>query len=85
MGYNRLSKDGLQVACAVLRMPAGAPTDLVQIVTGFAESGAALVSGGVDKLIFVGSTEVQPPGGFQTICELLLTLTPASERHSGIQ
>ena len=64
VGYIRLSEDGLQVACAVLRMPAGAPTDLVQIVTGFAESGAALVSGGVDKLIFVGSTEVQPPGGF---------------------
>jgi len=32
----------------------------VQIVTGYAEAGAALVSGGVDKLIFVGSTEARP-------------------------
>ncbi len=39
---------------------AGAPADLVQVVTGYAEAGAALVSGGVDKLIFVGSTEARP-------------------------
>ncbi len=32
--------------------------DLVQVVTGFAESGSALVSGGVDKIIFTGSTHV---------------------------
>lgn len=33
----------------------GGPEDLVQIVTGYAETGSALVSGGVDKLVFVGS------------------------------
>lgn len=32
----------------------GAPSDLVQIVTGYAEAGHALVTGGVGKLIFVG-------------------------------
>ena len=37
---------------------AGAPQDLVQIVTGYAEAGNALVTGGVDKVIFVGSTGV---------------------------
>jgi acyl-CoA reductase-like NAD-dependent aldehyde dehydrogenase len=37
---------------------AGAPADLVQIVTGYGDAGAALVTGGVDKVIFVGSTVV---------------------------
>lgn len=37
---------------------AGAPADLVQIVTGYAEAGHALVTSGLGKLIFVGSTEV---------------------------
>jgi len=37
---------------------AGAPPDLVQIVTGYAEAGNALVTGGVNKVIFVGSTGV---------------------------
>lgn len=36
---------------------AGAPADLVQIVTGYGDAGNALVTGGVDKLIFVGSTK----------------------------
>lgn len=36
----------------------GAPTDLVQIVHGFAETGAALVDAGCDKIIFVGSPQV---------------------------
>lgn len=40
---------------------AGAPADLVQIVTGYGKAGSALVTGGVDKLIFVGSTKVPPP------------------------
>lgn len=31
-------------------MTAGAPADLVQIVTGYAEAGNALVTGGVDKV-----------------------------------
>ena len=37
---------------------AGAPPDLVQIVTGYGNAGHALVTSGVDKVIFVGSTEV---------------------------
>lgn len=37
---------------------AGAPPDLVQIVTGYGDAGHALVTSGVDKVIFVGSTEV---------------------------
>eukprot|EP00656_Telonema_subtile_P016169 TRINITY_DN18527_c0_g1_i2.p1 TRINITY_DN18527_c0_g1~~TRINITY_DN18527_c0_g1_i2.p1 ORF type:complete len:576 (+),score=137.47 TRINITY_DN18527_c0_g1_i2:206-1933(+) len=35
-----------------------APRDLVQIVTGYGAAGNALVSGGVDTVIFVGSVEV---------------------------
>jgi acyl-CoA reductase-like NAD-dependent aldehyde dehydrogenase len=34
---------------------AGWPTDLVQVITGDGETGAALVGGGVDKVIFTGS------------------------------
>ena len=36
----------------------GAPPDLVQIVTGFGETGDALVRANVDKLIFIGSVGV---------------------------
>lgn len=37
---------------------AGHSTDLVQIVTGYADTGAALVSSGVDKIVFTGSAKV---------------------------
>lgn len=37
---------------------AGAPPDLVQFVVGYGDAGNALVTGGVDKVIFVGSTVV---------------------------
>lgn len=37
---------------------AGHSTDLVQIVTGFADTGAALVSAKVDKIFFTGSAKV---------------------------
>ncbi|CAD7698004.1 unnamed protein product [Ostreobium quekettii] len=37
---------------------AGAPPNLVQIVTGYAEAGSALASAKLGKLIFVGSTAV---------------------------
>mmetsp|Transcript_22471 Transcript_22471/g.67436 ORF Transcript_22471/g.67436 Transcript_22471/m.67436 type:complete len:599 (+) Transcript_22471:233-2029(+) len=37
---------------------AGAPEDLVQIVHGYGPTGAALVGGGADKVIFVGSPQV---------------------------
>eukprot|EP00891_Asterochloris_glomerata_P005424 jgi/Astpho2/5424/e_gw1.00076.56.1_t len=48
--YGRIVKAAL-AAC-------GAPEGLVQIVTGYAEAGQALVTSGVDKLVFVGSTGV---------------------------
>ncbi|KAK9916194.1 hypothetical protein WJX75_009917 [Coccomyxa subellipsoidea] len=48
--YGRIISAALQAV--------GAPADLVQIVTGYAEAGNALVTGGVDKVIFVGSTGV---------------------------
>lgn len=51
---------------------ASAPLDLVQIVTGYAEAGSALVSGGVGKLIFVGSTGV----GKKVMAAAAETLTP---------
>ena len=39
---------------------AGAPSDLVQIVTGYAATGEALVES-VEKVIFVGSSKVDEP------------------------
>jgi acyl-CoA reductase-like NAD-dependent aldehyde dehydrogenase len=48
--YSRLIRLCLQAA--------GAPRDLVQIVTGFGEAGHELTKGGVDTLIFVGSVGV---------------------------
>ncbi|CAK0772335.1 hypothetical protein CVIRNUC_003952 [Coccomyxa viridis] len=50
----------------------GAPQDLVQIVTGYSEAGSALVTGGVDKVIFVGSTGV----GKAVMRAAALSLTP---------
>lgn len=37
---------------------AGCPCDLIQIITGYAEAGHAIASGNIDKLIFVGSTQI---------------------------
>jgi acyl-CoA reductase-like NAD-dependent aldehyde dehydrogenase len=51
---------------------AGAPPDLVQIVTGYGDAGHALVTSGVDKVIFVGSTEV----GKKVMASAADTLTP---------
>lgn len=48
--YGRIIEEALKAV--------GAPVDLVQIVTGFGETGHALVTGGVNKLIFVGSPEI---------------------------
>lgn len=47
----------MQLIQAVLAK-AGHSPDLVQVVQGFADTGAALVSGGVDKVIFTGSPGV---------------------------
>ncbi len=51
---------------------AGVPTDLVQIVDGYAPTGAALVSSGVDKIIFTGSMA----NGRRIIEESAKNLTP---------
>ncbi len=51
---------------------AGLPRDLVQIIDGYADAGAALVSGGVDKIIFTGSME----NGKKVLAESAKTLTP---------
>ena len=53
-------------------LAAGAPENLVQIVTGYAEAGNALVTSGVNKLIFVGSTEI----GKKVMQAASQTLTP---------
>jgi acyl-CoA reductase-like NAD-dependent aldehyde dehydrogenase len=50
----------------------GFSTDLVQIVTGDGQTGAALVSGGVDKIFFTGS----PENGKKVMAEAVDTLTP---------
>lgn len=51
---------------------AGAPPGLVQVVTGYGDAGHALVTSGVDKLIFVGSTGV----GQKVMEAAAATLTP---------
>ncbi len=51
---------------------AGLPRDLVQIVNGYGDVGAALVSSGVDKIVFTGSM----PNGRRVIEESAKNLTP---------
>jgi len=51
---------------------AGYPVELVQIVNGYAKTGAALVSSGVDKIVFTGSLE----NGKRVLAEAANTLTP---------
>ncbi len=51
---------------------AGFSRDLVQVINGYAETGAALVSGGVDKIVFTGSV----PNGKKIIAESAKSLTP---------
>ena len=51
---------------------AGAPEDLVQIVTGYGEAGEAIVNGGCQKVVFVGSTTV----GRLVMKSAAKTLTP---------
>eukprot|EP01026_Neomeris_dumetosa_P080069 TRINITY_DN88189_c0_g2_i2.p1 TRINITY_DN88189_c0_g2~~TRINITY_DN88189_c0_g2_i2.p1 ORF type:complete len:419 (-),score=52.66 TRINITY_DN88189_c0_g2_i2:23-1249(-) len=48
--YGRFIKAALEAASA--------PENLIQIITGFGEAGNALVTSGLDKLIFVGSTGI---------------------------
>jgi acyl-CoA reductase-like NAD-dependent aldehyde dehydrogenase len=51
---------------------AGLPMDLVQVINGYAETGAALVSGGVDLVVFTGSMA----NGKRIISQSADTLTP---------
>ena len=60
-------------------LAAGAPTGLVQVVTGYAEAGAALAGGDVNKLIFVGSTEV----GRKVMAAAAARLTPVTLELGG--
>jgi acyl-CoA reductase-like NAD-dependent aldehyde dehydrogenase len=62
--FQRIFEDALRAA--------DQPADLVQIVNGYAKTGAALVSGGVDKVIFTGSLE----NGRRVLAEAARTLTP---------
>ena len=50
----------------------GYPTALVQLVTGYAETGAALCESGVDKIVFTGSM----PNGRRVAAQCAKTLTP---------
>lgn len=50
----------------------GAPRDLVQIITGYGEAGNALVTGGCQKVVFVGSTGI----GRKVMEAAAKTLTP---------
>ncbi|HVI00996.1 MAG TPA: aldehyde dehydrogenase family protein [Enhygromyxa sp.] len=50
----------------------GYSTDLIQVITGYADTGAALVSGGVDKIVFTGSMR----NGKRVLEESAKTLTP---------
>jgi acyl-CoA reductase-like NAD-dependent aldehyde dehydrogenase len=51
---------------------AGLSRDLVQVINGYAETGAALITSGVDKIIFTGSME----NGKKVLAESAKTLTP---------
>jgi acyl-CoA reductase-like NAD-dependent aldehyde dehydrogenase len=57
----------------------GHSPDLIQIITGYAETGAALVSGGVDKVVFTGSIR----SGRRVLEESIKTLTPVILQLSG--
>ncbi len=61
----------LELIRSVLRQH-GQQGDLVQVVTGFGDTGAALVDGGVDKVFFTGS----PGNGRKVVSESAQTLTP---------
>ncbi|KAF8061097.1 ALDH22A1 [Scenedesmus sp. PABB004] len=58
---------------------AGAPPGLVRFVTGLGDAGHALVTGGVDKVVFVGSTEV----GRKVMASAAERLTPVTLELGG--
>ena len=57
----------------------GLPRDLVQCIHGYGETGAALVSGGVDLVIFTGSMA----NGRKVIAESAKTITPVIAELGG--
>ncbi len=57
----------------------GAPRNLVTFVTGYGDAGAALVTGGVDAVVFVGSTEV----GKKVMASAAERLTPVTLELGG--
>ena len=61
----------LEIFTEVLRAR-GHATDLVQVVTGYGETGSALVTSGVDKIFFTGS----PHNGRKVMAAAAETLTP---------
>ncbi len=65
---NQPEKRQCRLPSPALTSCAGAPADLVQIVTGYGDAGNALVTGGVDKLIFVGSTKVPSQYRVGSVC-----------------
>ncbi|PRP95031.1 Succinate-semialdehyde dehydrogenase [NADP(+)] [Enhygromyxa salina] len=65
------AEDYLEIVHRVLRKH-GLPTDLVQVVTGWGETGAHLVRGGVDKVFFTGS----PGNGRKVMATASDDLTP---------
>jgi acyl-CoA reductase-like NAD-dependent aldehyde dehydrogenase len=71
MYLQRSSAYYLEIVHEALRV-CGHSSDLVQVVTGFGETGAALTKSGVDKLTFIGSPQV----GKYVMRDAADTLTP---------
>jgi acyl-CoA reductase-like NAD-dependent aldehyde dehydrogenase len=57
----------------------GAPPDLVRVITGYGETGAALITSGVDHVIFTGSRAT----GHKVLAEAAKTLTPVTLELGG--
>jgi acyl-CoA reductase-like NAD-dependent aldehyde dehydrogenase len=62
----------IQRICDAVLTECGHPTDLVQLITGYGETGAALCESGVDKIVFTGSM----PNGRRVAAQCAKTLTP---------
>jgi acyl-CoA reductase-like NAD-dependent aldehyde dehydrogenase len=66
------SAERLQQMFRRVLVDCGYPPDLVQIITGYGDTGAALVSSGVDKIVFTGSMA----NGRRVVEESAKRLTP---------
>ena len=58
---------------------AGHPRELVTLVNGYADTGKALITGGVDKVVFTGSLG----NGKRVLASAAETLTPVSLELGG--